>query len=144
MKPDITIIRSECRFTTSRSSGPGGQHVNKTESRVELRFDILTSSAFSEAEKTRLIHVLRKKLVEDGNTIIISVQDTRSQSANKDIAVKRLIQIIEDALKLQKKRKATTPPSSAVAERIKDKKLISVKKKGRNIRLSGMDNIGED
>ena len=137
--PDPESLKAECVFTTSRSSGPGGQHVNKTESKVELRFNILTSKIISDADKFRLLSVFSGRLVEENSTLLITVQDTRSQSANKKIAIERLLQIFKEALKVKKTRKRTSPSKAAVAERIKDKKVLSLKKKNRSKPRSGED-----
>jgi ribosome-associated protein len=135
--PDPESIKAECVFTTSRSSGPGGQHVNKTESKVELRFNILTSKIITDADKMQLLSAFSGRLVEEDSTLLITVQDTRSQSANKKIAVQRLLLILKEALKVKKTRKRTLPSKAAVAERIKDKKVLSLKKQNRSKPRSG-------
>lgn len=113
--------------------------MNKTESKVELRFNILTSKIISDADKFRLLSVFSGRLVEENSTLLITVQDTRSQSANKKIAIERLLQIFKEALKVKKTRKRTSPSKAAVAERIKDKKVLSLKKKNRSKPRSGED-----
>ena len=104
-----------------RASGAGGQHVNKVSSAVELRFEAASSPSLSEPVKRRLKRVAGRKWTLDG-AIIIQVQDTRSQSRNREIARERLKEMIEQALVVPKKRIATRPSKGAIRRRIQAKK----------------------
>jgi len=120
----------EFRFQTSRSSGPGGQHVNKTESRVELFFNIEASTLLSEEEKERLQRKLKKRINADGELIITS-ESTRSQTRNKEDCIKKFYELIEKALAVEKKRVATRPSLAARKKRLETKRLQSEKKQLR-------------
>lgn len=121
---------SEIIFKTSRSSGKGGQNVNKVESRVSLFFSISSSSLLSNSEKTRLINS-SKISVNSNNEIQIDVEESRSQLKNKKIAIQRLHDLLTSALKKPKTRKATTPTKAAIRKRLRNKKAHSEKKKNR-------------
>ncbi len=140
---DIAELRSrnfetEFVFSTSRSSGPGGQHVNKTETKVELRFCILESLILSEEEKKLLLDRLVIKITDHGE-IIITSQETRSQIKNKEIATEKFYEILAEALKLVKERKKRKISRIAKAKRLEEKKRQSDKK---NLR-KGPDFIDE-
>ena len=120
-------FEKEYTIHTSRSSGPGGQHVNKTETKVELRFHIDTSSLLSEEEKTILKEKLKRRLNADGYLLVFA-QERRSQIMNKQLAEKRFYQYIQQALKPRKKRIPTKPSKEAVEKRMTSKKIKSEKK----------------
>jgi ribosome-associated protein len=120
----------EFRFQTSRSSGPGGQHVNKTESRVELFFNIDASTLLADEEKERLQRKLKKRINADGELIITS-ESTRSQIRNKEDCIKKFYELIEKALTVEKKRIATRPSLAARKKRLETKRLQSEKKQLR-------------
>lgn len=120
----------EFRFQTSRSSGPGGQHVNKTESRVELFFNIDASTLLAPEEKERLQRKLKKRINADGELIIAS-EITRSQIRNKEDCIKKFFELIERALSVEKKRIATRPSLAARKKRLETKRLQSEKKQLR-------------
>lgn len=120
----------EFRFQTSRSSGPGGQHVNKTESRVELFFNIEASTLLAEEEKERLQRKLKKRINADGELIITS-ESSRSQIRNKEDCIKKFYELIEKALTVEKKRIATRPSLAARKKRLETKRLQSEKKQLR-------------
>lgn len=124
-------IVKEISFRTSRSSGAGGQHVNKVETRVEAIFNIEGSAALSDEQKNKLKSKLRKRL-NAAAELIISASESRSQFRNKQIATSKLIETLEAALKPVVKRKLTKIPESVKAKRLKDKKLLSEKKQRRN------------
>ena len=119
---------NELYFKTSRSGGKGGQHVNKTESRVSLFLNIPVSSILSEDEKI----ILSKKLAlsQDG-VLQISSEATRSQLRNKEICIQKFYQIIADALVKQKKRRLSKPSKAAIRKRLKNKKRRSEIKQNR-------------
>ncbi|MBK8514782.1 MAG: aminoacyl-tRNA hydrolase [Saprospiraceae bacterium] len=127
---DISAILSECSYSTSRSSGPGGQNVNKTETKVELRLNILVSEVLSDQQKTILLHKLGSKLV-DGSTILITSQETRSQLKNKNIANNKLIELIGQALVPDIPRIPTRPTKKSKEKRIETKKQSGMTKSMR-------------
>ncbi|MEL6667870.1 MAG: alternative ribosome rescue aminoacyl-tRNA hydrolase ArfB [Bacteroidota bacterium] len=103
---DYPTLEREIEISTSRSSGPGGQHVNKTETKVELRWNLGSSKAASESEKRRLRHHLRKRLTED-DVLIITEQSSRSQHRNRELAHREFKRLLKNGLKpIPKKRKA--------------------------------------
>ena len=118
---DISIQDWEMTEQFVRSSGAGGQHVNKVSSAVELRFEAASSPSLPEPVKRRLKRVAGRKWTLDG-AIIIQVQDTRSQARNREIARERLKEMIEQALVVPKKRIATRPSKGAIRRRIQAKK----------------------
>jgi len=123
-------IIKELNFQAMRSSGPGGQHVNKTASKVEVSFNPNDSEGLSEREKTRVQDKLAKRITQDGN-IVLQCSETRSQHRNKAIVIERLLHIIKQSLTVAKKRKKTKPSRSAVEKRIKAKKKNALKKSNR-------------
>jgi ribosome-associated protein len=120
----------EFKFQASRSSGPGGQHVNKVSSRVELRFNINASQLLSDDEKTTLTGKLHRYINHDG-IIIISEQSSRSQYKNKENTINRFYEMIDRALKPVKKRKATRPTAASKERRLELKRYVSEKKARR-------------
>ena len=120
----------EILFSASRSSGPGGQHVNKVSTKVELRFHIPNSELFSEEEKTILLQKLKNKINKDGELIIVSQED-RSQFKNKEAAIEKFLNLLKEALTPAKKRRATKPTRSSNQKRLVGKKLVSEKKTQR-------------
>lgn len=125
------VLRHEIVYRATRSSGPGGQHVNKTSTRVELYWDLEASEALSKPEKERLRVSLAKLLNKDG-LLMITASPTRSQMRNKQAAEKKFISLLEKALILPKKRKAPRGPSAqAKAKRLRDKRMQSERKAGR-------------
>lgn len=123
-------FEKEFEFYFSRSGGPGGQHVNKTETKVELRFHVENSELFSDEEKLLIKNKLGNKINDEGY-LQLFVQDSRSQFKNKEIAQDRFYELITDALKTKKKRKRTRPTRKSVEERILKKKRLSEKKQTR-------------
>ena len=126
----IEVILKELNFKGIRSSGPGGQHVNKTASKVELSFTIFSSKGLSEAEKELLNSKLSKKITAEG-LLILQCGQSRSQHRNKTIVVERLLSLLESNLKVPKKRKKTKPSKGAIEKRIKAKKNKAIKKANR-------------
>jgi ribosome-associated protein len=123
-------FEKELRFNTTRSGGPGGQHANKTETSVELRFNINDSELLTEEEKDRINKKLANKLTKD-NELIINSEEKRSQIQNKEDAIEKFYQTLEKALKKRKKRKKTKPPRAAKEKRLQEKKKHSEKKSKR-------------
>jgi ribosome-associated protein len=120
-------LLSECDFITSRSSGAGGQNVNKVNTKVELRFQIKQSHILDEDEKQILLSKLGKRISGEG-FLIIQSQETRSQLKNKEEAIKKFFAILKKTLKPRKKRKKTRPSLTSRQKRLDDKRLHSEKK----------------
>lgn len=123
-------LEKEFRFSSSRSSGPGGQNVNKVNSKIELRFSITKSLLLSDLEKFKIRQKLKNRINIDDELVITS-QIERSQLKNKKHTVDRFFQLLEQALKPVKKRKATRPSKSSVEKRLKRKKMAGEKKANR-------------
>lgn len=123
-------LLSELQFKAVRSSGAGGQNVNKVSSKVVLQFDLKTSSALSEEEKELLLTKLDNKLTKE-QVLILNCDEDRSQLRNKEIVTKRFLLIIEGALKVAKSRKPTKIPRSVIEKRLKEKRSQSDIKQSR-------------
>lgn len=128
MQPDI-ILR-EVQFKAVRSSGPGGQHVNKTSSKIEVYFDVFSSEGLSSREKERLKNRLSSRLTSEG-ILQLQSSESRSQHRNKKLAIDRLMYLLEENLKVTKPRKKTRPSRGAVEKRLKTKKQRALKKTNR-------------
>jgi ribosome-associated protein len=116
---DKDKIISELSFKAIRSSGAGGQNVNKVSSKVVLTFDLLNSLALSDEEKELATKKLKSKLTLEG-ILILNCDEDRSQLKNKTIITKRFLEIIEKSLIIPKPRKATKIPKSVIEKRLKD------------------------
>lgn len=127
---EIEKIVTELSYKAVRSSGAGGQNVNKVSSKVVLSFDLRNSQALSEEEKLLLETKLATRLTADA-ILILNCDEDRSQLKNKSIVTKRFLEMIKNALIIQKARKATKVPKSVIKKRIKDKKNISELKQSR-------------
>ncbi|PXY38939.1 aminoacyl-tRNA hydrolase [Flavobacterium cheongpyeongense] len=123
-------IISELSFKAVRSSGAGGQNVNKVSSKVVLTFDLKTSQALSQEQKLLLENNLGSRLTSE-NILILNCDEDRSQLKNKEIVIKRFLEIIKKALFVPKARKATKIPKAVIKKRIKDKKNVSDRKQLR-------------
>jgi ribosome-associated protein len=121
---------TELQFKAVRSSGAGGQNVNKVSSKVVLSFDIKNSNSISIEEKNRLETNLSSRLTND-QILILNCDEDRSQLKNKEIVIKRFLAIIQQGLFIPKIRKATKIPKSVIRKRLKDKKNVSDIKKNR-------------
>ena len=126
----IYINESEVKESFMRSSGPGGQHVNKVATAVQLRFNAKTSGNISKEVYNRLRTIAGSKLTEDGNLIIVS-RVHRSQIQNRQVALEKLISLLQQAAKKPKRRKKTRPSRASVEKRLRNKRLQSEKKKSR-------------
>jgi ribosome-associated protein len=120
-------ILSELQFKATRSSGAGGQHVNKTSSKIELSFDLENSNSLNDNDKELLKTKLSSKLTKE-NMLILFCEETRSQHRNKEIAIKRFLELLKTNLIRPKKRKKTKPSKGAIQKRVETKKRTSVKK----------------
>ena len=127
---EIDKIISELSFKAVRSSGAGGQNVNKVSSKVVLTFDLKSSQALTEEEKLLVETKLSSRLTSDA-VLILNCDEDRSQFRNKEIVMKRFLELIKNALFVPKERKPTRIPKSVIRKRIKDKKTISEIKKNR-------------
>lgn len=127
----------EMHFSASRSSGPGGQHVNKVSSRVELRFDIKASGLLSPDEK-ELIFVKLAKRINNSGELILACQTERSQYENKEKVTERFFRLLVKSLTPQKKRTPTRPTRASRIKRVESKRKHAEKKKRRS------DSLRED
>jgi len=112
---DVESIRSEIAFRFSRSSGPGGQHAQKTSTRAEAIFDVEGSTALTEAERRRVLERI-------GPVVRAVAQDERSQLRNRELATERILEQLREATKVRRKRKPTKPSAAAKERRIEEKK----------------------
>ena len=125
MNPDE--ILKELNFKGIRSSGAGGQHVNKVSSKIELTFDLENSNALSCREKELLKTKLSSRLNKENN-LILFCDETRSQHRNKDLAIKRFLELLKTNLIRPKNRKKTKPTKGSIKRKTENKKRVSVKK----------------
>ena len=126
----LSIPRSELDVRVSRSSGAGGQHVNKTSSRVEIFWNISTSRALTDDQRSRLLEKLASRLTTEGSIRIVA-SDMRSQTRNRELAEERLVETVRRALIVPKRRRATRPTRASKEARLESKKRQSQKKSER-------------
>lgn len=124
---NISQIIKELNFKAIRSSGAGGQHVNKVSSKVELTFDFENSNSLSENEKNILRIKLLSKFTKEKN-LILFCDETRSQHRNKELVIKRFLELLRTNLIRNKKRRPTKPTKASIKRKAENKKRISVKK----------------
>jgi ribosome-associated protein len=130
MLPPAPTFLPEITFQTSRSSGPGGQNVNKVESRVELRWHLQDSQVLTPLQKQLVLEKLAGQLTLEGYLLVVA-QDDRSQLRNKEIALARFYALLQKSLRRPKPRRATRPSAGAVRKRLEGKKIQSEKKANR-------------
>lgn len=118
---DEELLLKELEYKAVRSSGPGGQHANKTSTKVELSYDIQNSEALSEREKNRIFNKLSKRINKEG-ILKMSSEDSRSQSSNKEIVTQTFLFELKESLKKPKPRKKTKPTRASKIKRLKEKK----------------------
>jgi ribosome-associated protein len=111
----VAIPRSEIDLRFSRSSGPGGQHAQKSDTRVDARFDVLASTALTDRQKRRVV-------ARAGPVLRAVAQDERSQGRNRELAVERLVESLRDALRVERRRVATKPTRQARERRLEAKR----------------------
>lgn len=116
----LRIDEDELVWKATRASGPGGQHVNKTSTAIELRFDVRNSPALPEDVKARLESLAGSRLTQDG-VLILFAQGSRSQEMNRQEALERLVELIRRATEKPKPRKATKPTYSSKLKRLEGK-----------------------
>ena len=131
----VSIPYSELRFVTSRSGGPGGQNVNKLETRVELVFDLEQSKSLTSEQKMILKESLKSKIDGEGCLHVVA-QESRSQWQNKQTAIEKFVRLLQNALKPRKKRVKTKASRQSRESRIQKKKRIGEKKKLRKVTSS--------
>lgn len=124
------LVLRELLFKAVRSSGPGGQHVNKTSSKVEVQFDLLNSDALTESEKGRLHNKLKNRVNSEG-ILVLQCGESRSQHRNKSLVIQRLLDLLRDNLRTAKPRKKSKPSRSAIEKRLRSKQHRALKKKDR-------------
>jgi ribosome-associated protein len=127
---DQQKLLSELTFKAVRSGGAGGQHVNKVSSKVILTFDLQASSALDDDQKAWLMQKLSARLNRE-NKIVIKCDEDRSQLRNKEIAIKRLLELLSTGLIVPKTRKKSKVPKAAIRKRLESKKLHSEVKQMR-------------
>lgn len=128
--PGVVVPEAELEWRTSRAGGPGGQHVNRTESRVELWWDLRGSPSISENVRARLERAFESRLTTDGRLRVVAASE-RSQSRNRDEALSRLKEMVAAALKPRRKRVATRPTKGSQRRRLDAKKRDGAIKKLR-------------
>lgn len=136
--PSLSIDESDIQIDFIRSSGPGGQNVNKVATSVQLRFDIRHSSALDWETKDRLIKLTGSRVTDEG-ILVIEAKHYRTQEQNRVDALQRLITWIQKALERPKERRATRPSASARAARVGDKRKHGEVKQARRIKPSDLE-----
>lgn len=127
---DCNLLIPELNFKAVRSSGSGGQHINKVSSKIELHFNVKNSFVLNNDQKELLIKSLKTRLTKQ-NELILQCGESRSQYKNKEIVIARFLEIIKKGLKVPKKRKPTKVPKSAIRRRLKSKRIQSERKASR-------------
>lgn len=125
----IVIPEGELHWSFSPSGGPGGQHANRASSRAQLRFDLRNSAAFDDATRDRVVEKLGNRV--KGGIIVVSVDDSRSQWSNRQVAKKRLVELLGDGLRRDPPRRKTKPSRSARRNRLETKRKRSETKRLR-------------
>lgn len=124
------ILQNELQFKAVRSSGAGGQNVNKVSSKVELTFDLDESLGLSDDEKELLKETIGNRLTKE-NILLLQCDESRSQHKNKELVIQRFFELVEEGLIVPKERIATKIPKKVVKKRLKAKRKISEKKSNR-------------
>ncbi|NVK52524.1 MAG: aminoacyl-tRNA hydrolase [Flavobacteriaceae bacterium] len=124
---NVENLKKEIQFKAIRSSGAGGQHVNKVSSKIELTFNLSDSKVLSFVQKERLLNKLSNKINKE-NVLTLFCDESRSQHRNKEIAIQRFLEIIQNGLIIPKKRKPTKPSKASILKKAENKKKLSQKK----------------
>lgn len=132
VNPSLLIPLAELEFSASRSSGPGGQHVNTSSTRVDVVWNVRRSAVLGDPARTRVLAALASRLSAEGDVRVVA-SDTRSQKQNRELALERLAAMIHKALLVRKARKKTKPGRGAVERRLAEKKIHSSKKANRAV-----------
>jgi ribosome-associated protein len=130
ISPSLAIPLAEIDVSYARSGGPGGQHVNKTETKVLLRFPVATSPSLSDVERARLLEKLAPRLTRGGE-LLITAEDHRERAKNLSIAYERLAEVLRRGLARPKKRTATKPSRGAKERRLAEKRRTGEQKRAR-------------
>lgn len=133
-QPDISSLLNECRFEATRSSGKGGQNVNKVSTKVILLFDVYASQVLEETQKQVIFHTLQSRISKEGVFRITSGRE-RSQAANRKRVIEKFISLLEQAFEPVEERILTEPTQGSKVRRRVDKKNVSVKKSHRSSNL---------
>lgn len=126
----LSIPRGEIEVRASRAGGPGGQHVNRSSTRVEISWNVVRSRALSDAQRERLGRALRSRLTADG-TLRVVASERRSQAQNREAAERRLATVVRRGLAVPKKRRPTRPTRASVERRLEEKRRRSERKRQR-------------
>lgn len=132
----VQIPQVELQFQFATSSGPGGQHVNKAETKAILLFDVANSPSLNEATRSKLLQKLANRVDKEG-VLQIHAQESRSQHRNREIAITRFQKLLFDALKPEKKRRKTKPSRAAIKKRLDAKRKLSRRKQERGKKWDG-------
>lgn len=127
---DKERIIQELNFQAIRSSGAGGQHVNKVSSKVVLNFDMDASQGLTTKEKERIVQKLENRLSKE-NLLLLQCDESRSQHKNKALVIKRFFKLLKEALQVPKKRKKTKPTRASTEKRLRSKRKAALKKMNR-------------
>ena len=133
VSPELRIPRGELEFKASRSGGPGGQHVNKASTRIELVWNVQHSGALTAEQRERLTQKLGARLDSSGAVRVVA-SEFRSQTRNRDQAEERLSRLLRRALAVPRTRRPTRPSMSGVEARLREKRELSEKKRARRAR----------
>jgi ribosome-associated protein len=128
---ELAIDESEIEIQTTTSRGPGGQHVNRTETRVVLRLNVIESVSFSEEQRSIVLRKLGRRISREG-ILQVAAEDHRSQTRNRELARERMIELLASALHRERPRKPTRPTRASQTRRVDDKKRRGTTKQGRN------------
>lgn len=128
--PGLTIPLSELQFRFSRSGGPGGQHVNRSETRVELLYDVANSPSLSDAQCARILERLDRVIDQEGILHLVS-SESRSQHQNRQHVISRFRVLLQSALRQRKARRPTRPSEAAIERRLEEKRRRSAKRGSR-------------
>jgi ribosome-associated protein len=126
----LQLPEEELEFSASRSGGPGGQNVNKVATKVSLRFDVAGSPSLPPDVRERLLDKLATRLTQDG-VLVVTVQDTRSQKTNRDLALERFVALLQAALRPVKPRRKTRVPAAVRRRRLETKRRRAAVKSTR-------------